>query len=291
MRGAKPGRAIDAEVRRVARHVRSKGAGSTVVAAVSGGPDSVVLAAVLDRIARDDGFALILAHVNHGLRASAWQDACVVLSLGARLERPVRSCVLQAMKEDEATLRDARYAALERIAREAGAATVLTAHTAEDQTETVLLALFRGTGLDGLAGIPPVRELAAGIALVRPFLRLPRAELRAELHRLALPYALDPTNAQTRYRRNALRASLEHLRADFPQLDRAVARCAEIVRAERAGDARAVERRALRERLRGGGLLADVPFERIEAALEAGPRGRVFLKRGVESIGADLERR
>lgn len=284
MRGTKPGRALDAEARRAVRLVP----GTTVLVALSGGPDSVVLAAVLDRVGRADGFDVVFGHVNHGTRPSAGQDECVALSIGARLERPVRIAAVAAERDDEAALRAARYAALGDLARACGAVAVATAHSAEDQTETVLLALFRGTGLDGLGGMPPTRPLTAGIDLMRPFLRVSRTQLHAELHRLALPYALDPSNAALRYRRNALRARLDDLRRDFPQLDTAVARCAEIVRSERAGDERARARRDLRARLRDRELLRDIPFERIEAALDAGSDARVFLKPGVESIGGDV---
>ena len=284
MRGARPGAFLDAQVRRVVRAP----AGATVVVATSGGPDSVVLAAVLDRVARAADLSVVLAHVNHGQRASAWQDECVVLSLGARLDRPVKIAAIDA-SPDEASLRAARYGALERIARECGAALVATAHCAEDQTETVLLALFRGSGLDGLAGMPPRRPLAAGIELVRPFLRFTHAQLYAELRRTGLPYVLDPSNLETGYRRNALRVRLDDLRADFPHLDASVARCAEIVRAERSGDDRARARSDLRERLRERDLLRDIPFERIEAALDAAPDARVFLKPGVEAVNGEIE--
>jgi len=284
MRGARPGAFLDTRVRRILRAAPQ----ATIVVAVSGGPDSVVLAAVLDRIGRADDFSVVLAHVNHGLRPSAWQDECVALSLGARLDRPVRIAAVTA-SDDEAALREARYAALEAIARDCGANVIVTAHCAEDQTETVLLALFRGSGLDGLAGMPPRRPLAEGIDLVRPFLRLTHAELHAELRRIGLPYALDPTNAQVRYKRNALRVRLDDLRADFPQLDASVARCAEIVRAERSGDDRARARNDLRDRLRKRDLLRDIPFERIEAALDAAPDARIFLKPGVEAVNGDIE--
>jgi tRNA(Ile)-lysidine synthase len=286
MRGARPGAFLDARVRRVLRPAR----GATVVAAISGGPDSVVLAAVLDRIGRAGDLNVVLAHVNHGIRASALQDECVVLSLGARLDRTVK-VVRAAANDDEASLRAARYAALAAVARASGAAAIVTAHCAEDQTETVLLALFRGSGLDGLAGMAPRRECAGGIELVRPFLRFTHAELYAELRRVGLPYALDPTNDELRYRRNALRARLDDLRADFPGLDASVSRCAEIVRAERSGDPRARARAALRDRLRDRDLLRDIPFERIEAVLDAAPGARVFLKTGVEAVNGDIESR
>jgi tRNA(Ile)-lysidine synthase len=264
--------------------------GSTIVVATSGGPDSVVLAAVLDRIGRADEVNVVLAHVNHGVRASALQDECVVLSLGARLDRPVRIVRVNAA-DDEASLRAARYEALVRVADASGATAIATAHCAEDQTETVLLALFRGSGIDGLAGMPPRRKLTESLDLLRPFLRFTHDELHAELRRIGLPYALDPTNEELRYRRNALRARLDDLRADFPQLDASVARCAEIVRAERAGDVRARARNELRERLRERDLLRDIPFERIEAALDAAPDARVFLKPGVEAVNGDIESR
>lgn len=247
--------------------------GVRVCAACSGGPDSVALAALLDRLAREDDYDVVLAHVNHGVRASADQDECVVLALGARLGRRVIVARPRVARADEAALREARYAALAQLAGEAGASAVVTAHTAEDQTETVLLALFRGTGLDGLAGMPPRRTLTERVELVRPLLRVTHAELATELRRSALPYALDPSNDDPRYRRNALRAPLAALRAEFPRLDRAVARCAAIVRGELDGTARAHARRALRADLRAQGLLRDVPFERIEALLDAAERG------------------
>ncbi len=265
MRGARPERALDAIVRREAALPR----GTRVCVACSGGPDSVALASVLDRVAREDDLDVILAHVDHGVRASALQDECVVLSVAARLGRRVRVARPHVAGDDEASLRDARYAALTALAVEDGARAVVTAHTAEDQTETVLLALFRGTGPDGLGGIAPRRALSETVDLVRPLLRVTHAELAMELRRSGLPYAIDPTNEARRYRRNALRRPLEELRAEFPHLDRAVARCAAILRDELASTERAAERRALRDRLRDEGLLRDVPFDRIEAMLSS----------------------
>lgn len=264
MRGARPERALDAVVRAAVRWER----GSSVLVACSGGPDSVALAALLDRLAHEDGFEPVIAHVNHGVRDSADQDECVTLSVAARLTRPAIVARLQPGGDDEAALRDVRYAALSAAAAQCGAQAVVTAHTAEDQTETVLLALFRGTGLDGLAGMPVRRPLAPGVELVRPLLRVTHLELATELRRSGLPYALDPTNADRRYRRNALRRELEVLRESFPQLDRAVARCAQIVRDELDDTARAAGRRSLRERLRASDLLRDVSFAALEEELD-----------------------
>ncbi len=231
MRGARPERSLDAAVRRALR----AGRGVRVLVACSGGPDSVALASVVARVAAGGRCEAVLAHVNHGRRRSAGQDECVVLSVGERLGCRVLVARPPVARDDEAALREARYAALARLAADIGAPAVLTAHTAEDQTETVLLALFRGTGLAGLAGMPARRPLAESVELVRPLLRIARAELATELRNGGLPYALDPTNAELRYRRNALRRRLDGLREDFPHLDRAVARCAAIVAAERFG--------------------------------------------------------
>jgi tRNA(Ile)-lysidine synthase len=266
MRGARPERALDVVVRAALRPDR----GARVLVACSGGPDSVALAALLERLSRTTRTELVLGHVNHGRRAGAEQDECVVLAVAARLGRPVAIAYPAIARDDEQTLRSARYAALEDLARAAGCGAVVTAHTAEDQTETVLLALFRGTGLTGLGGMRMRRPLAAGIELVRPLLRVTHDELATELRRSGLPYARDPTNADRRYRRNALRTTLEHLREDFPHLDRAVARCAAIAADEADGVPAAAERRTIRHRLRAGGRAQEVGFRQVEELRRSG---------------------
>ncbi|MBC5810904.1 MAG: tRNA lysidine(34) synthetase TilS [Candidatus Eremiobacteraeota bacterium] len=282
MRGAKPERALEeALAERVAA-----GASDVLLAAVSGGPDSVALAALLARHAEGRGARVVLAHVNHGLRSSAGRDEAVVLALGTTLRLRVVTRALAPGAASEARLRTARYAVLASIARSVGARRILTAHHAGDQAETVLLALFRGTGPAGLAGIAPVRPMAGGLTLERPLLAVPKADLIAYCAARALPYALDPSNDDTAYRRNAVRAALAGLRQTFPRLDAAVARCAALVRDEEAGNPRALLRRTLREEVEGAaGDLRDVTFERIEAVARAVERrrpGRHHLRPGVE---------
>jgi tRNA(Ile)-lysidine synthase len=260
--------------------------GEVLVAAVSGGPDSAALAGMLARHASTAGASLVLGHVNHGVRATAFRDEGVVLALGAALGARTLVRALAADDASEARLRSARYAALAEIARAVGARRVVTAHHAEDQTETVLLALFRGTGPNGLAGMPPLRRLGSGLSLVRPLLGVRHAELVGYCAARLLPYALDPTNDDLAYRRNALRGALAELRRAFPALDAAVARCAAIAREERAGSERAALRRRLREELDlAAGQVPDMTYERLDAvarALEGKRPGRHLLGRGLQ---------
>ena len=284
MRGAKPLQALETAI----AEKLAIAPGERVVVAASGGPDSTALAALATRAAREPGGRVVLAHVNHGLRSTAWQDEAVVLALGAALGLAVHTRLLPPGSSAEEYLRDARYAALGAMAREAGAARVLTAHHAEDQTETVLLALFRGAGPDGLAGMPAKRPLGVGLWLERPLLGIEPGELRAYCFAERLAFALDPTNADVTYRRNAVRSALAALRESFPHLDAAVARCAAILSDERQGAPRALARRRLRaELVASEGDARDLTFERLDAAtraLERKSRGRHFLRRGLELV-------
>lgn len=269
MRGTRPERALEQAIER--EDVIRKG--DRVLIACSGGSDSVGLAAVLAAIAKPMELQLSIAHVNHGVRHSAWQDEAVALRTGAALGLPARVVALRPGPSDEATLREARYAALTALAQELGANAVATGHNAEDQTETVLLALFRGTGPQGLAGMPARRELAGGIDLLRPLLRFERAEIRRYVQTAGLPYAVDPTNEDLTLRRNAVRDALAALRPLFPGLDSAVSRAAELVAAELLDSPEAALRRQVRETLREHQALRGVDFEHIEAAVRALERG------------------
>jgi tRNA(Ile)-lysidine synthase len=281
VRGAKPEASIEQAIERdgVVRR------GEAVVVACSGGADSVALAHALATVRKPMELQLTLAYVNHGTRASAWQDECVVLRIGATFGLSVRIAALDGVEHDEAALRDARYNALANIARADGANVVATAHHREDQSETVLLALLRGAGPEGLRGMPARRPLVDGIDLARPLLHIGADELRYACHVHALPYAVDPTNADRGLRRNALRAALASLRPLFPGLDSAVARTAELLAAESAGTQRADLRREVRAALAAQDGLHDIDFEHVEAAvrtIERGGSGRFHMKKGVE---------
>lgn len=281
MRGSRPERAIEQAVEQ-SGVIRK---GDRVVIACSGGSDSVGAAAVLHAVQKPLELQLTLAHVNHGVRPSAWQDEAVVLRTSAALGIPLKTVALRVDRRDEATLRDARYDALVRVARECGAHVVASGHNAEDQTETVLLALFRGTGPQGLAGMPARRALADGIELARPLLRYPRAEIREYVQISGLPFSIDPTNADRTLRRNAVREALAALRPLFPGLDAAVARAAHVVGDELVHAPQAALRKQVRQTLQEHQALRGVDFDHVEAAvraLERGASGRFAMGAGVE---------
>jgi tRNA(Ile)-lysidine synthase len=283
MRGAKPQEALEQHLERDGIVCR----GDRIVVACSGGADSIALAAALAAVRIPMQLELALAYVHHGTRESAWQDECVVLRAGASFGVPVYVRAIEAGAGNERSLRDARYEALANLAREIASNAVATAHHQEDQSETVLLALLRGAGPQGLAGMQPRRPLTDGIDLLRPVLRLPSANLRYYCHVHALPYAVDPTNADAELRRNAVRTALEALRPLFPGLDGALARTAEIVANELSGSSRAELRRDVRRALEAEAELRDVDFQHVEAAvraLERGGSGRFHMKAGVELL-------
>jgi tRNA(Ile)-lysidine synthase len=196
---------------------------SGVVVAVSGGADSVALLRALDA-ARDPHapLPLVLAHLNHQLRgAESDADEAFVVDLHARLAaagrpglslaRTRRDIAAQARAEGEnleALARRERYRWLAEVARAHGIGWIATGHTANDQAETVLHRLLRGTGLRGLRGIAPRRELEPGIGVVRPLLTVTRAEIVAYLQELGQPYREDASNLDLRYTSNRIRHEL-----------------------------------------------------------------------------------
>ncbi len=280
MRGAHPER----DVERAIEESDGLRRGERVLIACSGGPDSVALAAALHAVAKRLELVLRLAFVNHGTRTSAWQDECVALQTAAQFDMAAEIIALAGPPRGEQRLRTARYDALIDAAKRSQCDVIATAHHAEDQTETVLLALLRGTGPAGLRGMRARRRLAPGLDLARPFLEITSETLRAYCHARSLPYAVDPSNADTTLRRNAVREALAALRPLFPGLDGAVARAAAVVAEERDATRRAALRRSVRDRLAEERELHDIDFlhvEEVVRALERGRSGTFHMKPGV----------
>lgn len=211
-----------------------------IAVAVSGGADSVALLRALAAAAPEIGLVLSIAHVHHGIRgAEADEDARFVEDLAASLGLP---CALHrvdtpatasANKQSiEEAARELRYAWFRSLLAEGKADAVATAHTLDDQAETVLHRLVRGAWTEGLSGIHPVIACERG-EILRPFLSVRRAEIEAWLRSLAQPWRDDATNAETTYTRNRIRHEvLPALAAVNPRVAEQLAHLATIARDE-----------------------------------------------------------
>ena len=216
------------------RQSRMLPSGSDVTVALSGGTDSVALLALLRRLEGSLGITLRAAHFHHGLRGvEADRDEEFCRRLCAELEIPL-TCGrgdaaahgARTKKSLEEAARELRYAFLEEVSP----GLIATAHNADDNAETLLLHLLRGTGPRGLGGIPPVRG-----RIVRPVLDLTRGELAAYLDSCGLPHVEDSTNRLDDCQRNRLRHTvMPLLLQENPNLLQTLGRTAALVRAEDA---------------------------------------------------------
>jgi tRNA(Ile)-lysidine synthase len=190
-----------------------------VVVAVSGGADSVALLRVLLSLQSSHPAVgamqseLAVGHFNHRLRgAESDGDAEFVAKLCDRLGVPFHRGVADPLPAgaalSEAAAREQRYAFLQQLAEQLGARYVAAAHTADDQAETILHRVLRGTGLAGLAGMPSVRPLGPAVTLVRPLLGLARDELLGYLSTLQQNFRQDSSNFDLRFARNRIRHEL-----------------------------------------------------------------------------------
>jgi tRNA(Ile)-lysidine synthase len=182
--------------------------GSKVLAAVSGGPDSMALLHVLALLRRERGFGLFAHGVDHGLRAEAAAELDVAERFATSLDVPFgrTRVVLQKGGNLQARARVVRWEALEKAATAVDAVRIATGHHADDRAETMVMRILRGTRAAGLAVLPP-REGAR----VRPLLRARRADIDAHVRRHRIPHRSDPSNADPRFLR--VRVRLEVLPA------------------------------------------------------------------------------
>ena len=212
--------------------------GDSVLIALSGGADSVVLAHVLHSLATEYGLRLAVAHLNHQLRdTESDRDADFVAEFSGKLALPyyiekadVRHLQRESRFSLEEAAREARYAYFERIAAKNRFTKIATGHHANDNAELVLLNLMRGSGPLGLSGIRPIRD----DNIIRPLIDLKRSEIMNYIDELKLPYVTDSSNSDLAFRRNRIR---HHLIPDLeshynPEIIAALNRLGNIIRAE-----------------------------------------------------------
>lgn len=195
-----------------------------VVVAVSGGTDSTALLLLLSDLSAELALVLHVAHFDHRIRRSGAAEAQRVSELAARAGATFRAGRAEVAPKSEDEARRLRYEFLRRVASERGAARIATGHTRDDQAETVLLHIARGSGIAGLAGMRPLRD---GVA--RPLLAIGRAETSAVCSAAGLTPIEDPTNRSLRLARNRIRRKvMPELATVNPQVATALARLADV---------------------------------------------------------------
>lgn len=221
----------------------------TILIAVSGGADSTALLCGLAQLRQSGPGRLVIGHFNHGLRGHESDlDEEFVRQLGSQLDLEVvigRGGHRHASPESQPTIdsvieeqcRAQRYDFLIQAAGKVGARYLVTAHTADDQAETILHRIMRGTGLRGLGGIPRARAAGPAVSLIRPLLKVDRTQVLDYLAHLGQAYRSDATNALLHNTRNRIRHELlPQLAGEFnPQIKKALTSLGEL-----AGEAQAV---------------------------------------------------
>jgi len=251
--------------------------GETVVVAVSGGPDSTALMHGIAAVGRDLGLTLHVAHLDHRLRPDAGGDAAFVAAMSRALglqhhhdSADPRTLAAREGLSLEDAARRLRYEFLTRVARSVGATVIGTGHTLDDQAETVLIRLLRGSGLDGLTGIPPVRR-SAEIRIIRPLIETTRADVESYLRAIGAGWREDSTNRDLAILRNRIRlVLLPALEGYNPDVRRTLARVADLLRDE-AGAIEALAAPRIGETLSGESPIVQValePFTRLPVALQ-----------------------
>lgn len=296
--------------------------GDSVLAGLSGGPDSVCLLVILDRLKEHFGINLYASYIEHGLRPGETPgeiDFCKKLCLSLNVPFSVKSIDVKSfakrhgLNKQEAA-RELRYKALNEVAQTAGAGKIALGHTADDQAETVIMRLLRGAGTLGLSGIPPVRK-----NIIRPIIGIGREEIERFLDTEQIGFLIDSSNREDKYMRNKIRRTvmpaLKGLESDMALT---IARTADIFREEdnyfellatkalmklisRKTDTaielftlpmermdKALVRRIIRRAVSAVEGLRGIDFIHIETLLELVKSGhsgdRIYLPRGVRAI-------
>ncbi|WP_223830161.1 tRNA lysidine(34) synthetase TilS [Paenibacillus arenilitoris] len=214
--------------------------GDRIVAAVSGGPDSMALLHMLASLADEGKLSVVAAHVNHGFRIEeSARELEVVTAYAEKLGVPCETALLdmpsyieETRLNGQAASRERRYAFLHEVALRRGASAIALAHHADDQAETVLMRLIRGTGLTGLAGMLSKRR-EKNVELIRPMLRMKKSDILRYCREHGIPYCVDSSNEERYYFRNIIRLDiLPYLSQHNPQLPQSLQRLAEVAGAE-----------------------------------------------------------
>lgn len=268
------------EIEKIIDEYSMIGNSGAVTVAVSGGADSVALLHAMLAISEKRGFKVYAAHLNHCLRGAESdgderfvRDLCESWNVELTVEKiDVPEIAAKTCRGTEETAREERYAFLQRAAR----GKIATAHTADDNAETLLFRLARGTGLDGLCGIPPVRG-----NIIRPLLYCTRAAVERYCDENGLAYRNDSTNSDIRYSRNRIRHTvMPGLKAVNPGCAESISRAAFILR-EDAEFLNGLARQKYSEALCAKGVSLEILRDLPEALLSRVLRMYITEKTGI----------
>lgn len=270
-----------------------------VVAAVSGGPDSVALMHLLARWAPPHRPPILVATVDHGLRPDAAEEAAFVAREAAALGLPHRTLLWEGDKPQtglQEAAREARYRLLVEYAREAGASHLLTAHTRDDQAETILMRLAKGSGLKGLRGMRRERD-RHGITHLRPLLDWTKASLLALCRDKGWRYVTDPSNADERFARIRWRRLMPLLAEEGLNAERLARLAKRVAQADEALDTKARQALEAARPMTGEGelsfdaaCLVGEPFEIALRVLEQALGRAGFENSRLQRLETCLER-
>lgn len=262
-----------------------------IVVAVSGGADSVCLLHLLRRWAPRASVSLHVAHLNHSFRTEADEEARFVEKLSSDWNIPVTSlklpvpalCKEKGLSKQEGA-RIFRYQFLKEVARQIGARWIAVAHTSDDQAETFLMRMLRGSGGPGLGGIPRMREGS----IIRPLLKITRQEILSELSREGIPFLEDPSNLQPVYLRNRIRHALLPVLEQYnPRIREAFRRETELLQDENDFIHHALL--ALIPKLRIEKTERSVQFDVAEVQSLHPALQRRLLRWGIDQLGTGLK--
>jgi tRNA(Ile)-lysidine synthase len=212
--------------------------GDKVLIAFSGGPDSSVLLYVLNELKKKYDISIYAGHVNHGLRGKeSLEDERIAKKICEELKIPcsvIRKNVKKLKKRGnslENTARKIRYEALGKIAKTFGANKIATGHNRDDQVETILFRIIRGTGEEGLGGIPPTRKFSPGIEIIRPLIEIEREKIEKYLKLKKIKPRIDSSNLDVSFLRNRIRHELiPYLEKYNPKIKESLLRISQISR-------------------------------------------------------------
>jgi tRNA(Ile)-lysidine synthetase-like protein len=273
---------------------RGEDAPLPIIVAVSGGPDSICLADAMLELAAELRLRPVIAHLNHGLRGDeAAADAKYVRDFAAQRAAPcaiahadVQARAAERKQSLELAAREARYEFLARVAHEHGAAHIALAHQADDQAETILLRLIRGTGVAGLRGMSAISPHPSdpSLSLVRPLLGLTRAQIEAYCAARELVPRTDSSNASRHHLRNRVRRELLPLLETFnPGIRRVLLHLADGA----TSDLEIVSQ--VTQSAYANALAGLISQQEKRAQMAQNARARVEAHFGIHQLGDDLE--